>query len=51
MTKDGDAEMSKEELTKLVGKLVTVKGEVVADPSGRITIEIKGRDQITLGDS
>ncbi len=51
LTKDGDADMSKDELTKLVGKLVTVKGEVVADPSGRITIDIKGRDQITVDDS
>jgi hypothetical protein len=51
LTKDGDADMSKDELMKLVGKLVTIKGEVVADPSGRITIDIKGRDQITVGDS
>ena len=51
LTKDGDSDMSKEELMKLVGKQVTIKGEVVADPSGRITIDIKGRDQITVADS
>jgi hypothetical protein len=51
MTKDGDADMSKDELMKLVGKQVTIQGEVVADPSGRITIDIKGRDQIKVGDS
>jgi len=51
LTKDGDADMSKDELMKLVGKLVTIQGEVVADPSGRITIDIKGRDQIKVGDS
>lgn len=51
MTKEGDTDMSKEELMKLVGKQVTINGEVVADPSGRIAIDIKGRDQITVDDS
>lgn len=51
LTKEGDSDMSKEELMKLVGKMVTIKGEVVADPSGRITIDIKARDQITVADS
>lgn len=51
MTKDGDTDMSKEELMKLVGKQVTINGEVVADPSGRIAIDIKGRDQITVTDT
>ncbi len=50
-TRDGDSDMSKEELMKLVGKLVTIKGDVVADPSGRIAIDITGRDQITVTDS
>jgi hypothetical protein len=51
MTKDGDTDMSKEELMKLIGKMVTISGEVVADPSGRIAIDIKGRDQIKVADS
>jgi hypothetical protein len=50
-TKDGDADMSKEELMKLIGRQVTISGDVVADPSGRIAIDIKGRDQITVSDS
>lgn len=51
MTKDGDTDMSKEELMKLIGKMVTISGDVVADPSGRIAIDIKGRDQIKVADS
>lgn len=51
LTKDADPAMSKDELMKLVGKQVTVKGEVVADPSGRITIDIKSRDQIEVSDA
>jgi hypothetical protein len=50
-TKDGAPDMSKEELLKLVGRQVTINGDVVADPSGRIAIDIKSRDQITVTDS
>jgi hypothetical protein len=51
LTKDGAADMSKEELLKLVGKQVTITGEVVADPSGRIAIDIKSRSQIEVKDA
>jgi hypothetical protein len=50
-TREGDTGMSKEELDKLVGKQVTIKGDVVADPSGRIAIDVSTRDQITVDDS
>jgi hypothetical protein len=50
-TREGDADMSKESLQELVGKEVSITGDVVADPSGRIAIDVKERSQIEVKDA